>query len=127
MYRPGSRVRTSFPNVPLRRRAVRKIAKLAEVDLKGIRIKIVKGTRGTGFKGYTRNRRCIELYEDAFSTPEDLANTLGHERCHVVDLRSAGTDRFTNSLQVIESEQAARIAGLEARQKYIQNRMRGGT
>jgi len=28
---------------------------------------------------------------------------------------------------VIESEQAARIAGLEARQKYIQNRMRGGT
>lgn len=126
MYRRGSRVRTSFPHVPLRRRVIRKIAELAEVDLKGIRIRIVKGTKGTGFKGYTRNRRSIELYEDAFSSAEDLADTLGHECCHVDDLRSAGVDRFMNSLQVIESEHFARIAGMETRQRYTQNCMRGG-
>ena len=126
MYRRGSRARTSSPSVPLRRKVIRKIAKLAEVDLKGIRIKIVKGTKGTGFKGYTRNQRCIELYEDTFSSAEDLVDTLGHEHRHVEDLRSAGVDKFMNSLQVIESEQAARIAGEEARQRYIQNCMRGG-
>ena len=126
MYRWGSRDRTLFPHVPPRRRVIRKIAKLAEVDLKGMRIKIVKGTKGSGFKGYTRNRRCIELYEDAFSSAEDLADTLGHERRHVEDLRSAGVDRFMNSLQVIKSEQAARMAGAEARRRYIQNCRRGG-
>ena len=66
------------------------------------------------------------MYEDAFSSADDLADTLGHERRHVEDLRSAQVDRFMNSLQVIESEQVARIAGEEARQRYIQNCMRGG-
>ncbi len=105
----------------MRKRIIRQIAKLAEVDLKGVQIKIVRGTKGTGFKGYTRSRKCVELYEDAFESAEGLANTIGHECCHVADLRAAGTDRFSNSLQVIESERKARIAGQEAQRRYIQN------
>ena len=120
MFRRGSRKLVSQLRLPLRRRIVQRIAKLAEVDLKGIQIKIVKGTKGTGFKGYTRSRKCIELYEDAFESAEELANTLGHECCHVADLRAAGTDRFSDSLQVIESERKARIAGGEAQRRYIQ-------
>jgi hypothetical protein len=121
VFRWGSRKHTRAPSLPMRRRFVQRIAKLAEVDLKHIKVRIVKGTKGTGFKGYTRDRRCIELYEDAFESAEELANTLGHECSHVEDLKAAGTDRFSNSLQVIESEEKARVAGQEAQGRYVWN------
>ena len=108
----------------MRRKVVQRIARLAEVDLKGIKVKIIRGTKSTGFKGYTRSRRCIELYEDTFASAEELANTLGHECSHVADLRAAGTNRFSDSLQVVESERKARIAGQAAQHRYVQNSRR---
>ncbi len=121
MFRRGSRKHVRPPRLPMRRKVVQRIARLAEVDLKGIKVKIVKGTKGTGFKGYTRSRQCIELYEDTFASAEELANTLGHECSHVADLRAAGTNRFSDSLQVIESERKARSAGQEAQRRYTLN------
>jgi hypothetical protein len=112
LFRPGSRKLEKELIVPARRRAMQRIAReyaeIAGLDIAGIKIKIVKGNRGTRFSGHTPNSKTIELYENAFTSSEELVRTLAHERAHIWDLRKHRVNRFTDVTDVIHSEKLAR-------------------
>ncbi|MCO8124104.1 hypothetical protein NHH03_20335 [Stieleria sp. TO1_6] len=74
-------------------KTVRRIAGEAEIGFKGIKVNIVRdpGLKGRGIFGYAHpNGKQIDLYPDAFGSPETLVRTLGHERTHAMQFQLHG-------------------------------------
>jgi hypothetical protein len=74
-------------------RTVHRYAEDAGVGLVGIKVKIVRdeGLVGRGVTGLAHpNGKTLELYPDAFRSPEELVRTLGHERTHLYQAKIFG-------------------------------------
>ena len=74
-------------------KTVRSMAQEAEIGFKGIKINIVRdpSLKGRGVFGYAHpNGKQIDLYLDAFSSPDTLIRTLGHERTHAFQFKTFG-------------------------------------
>ncbi|CAB3627892.1 hypothetical protein LMG26696_00379 [Achromobacter pulmonis] len=89
-------------------RTVHRYAEDAGVGLTGIKVKILRdeGLVGRGVTGFAHpNGKTLELYPDAFSSPEELVRTLGHERTHLYQARIFG--RPNGSVELNLNERAA--------------------
>jgi YD repeat-containing protein len=74
-------------------KTVRSYASEAGIGLDGVKVRIVRDESliGRGIGGYTHpNGKSIDLYPDAFSSPEELVRTIAHERMHVYQTRTFG-------------------------------------
>lgn len=74
-------------------KTVRSYASEAGIGLDGVKVRIVRDESliGRGIGGYTHpNGKSIDLYPDAFSSPEELVRTIAHERMHVYQARTFG-------------------------------------
>ncbi|MGI5352663.1 putative T7SS-secreted protein [Streptomyces sp. CA-250714] len=78
--------------VAMQKRVVNQVAQEAGVGLEGVKVKINRDVEliGRHLYGHTSPDGVITLYPDAFSTPENLARTLGHERMHVMQIAIHG-------------------------------------
>jgi hypothetical protein len=75
------------------------------IGLDGIKVRIVRDESliGSGLTGYTRpSGKGIDLYPDAFKSPEELVRTLGHERMHVYQTRTFGPANDSVTLRLNE-------------------------
>jgi len=79
--------------VTMNLKTVRRMANEAEIGFSGIKINIVRdpSLKGRGVFGYAHpNGKQIDLYPDAFSSPDTLIRTLGHERTHIYQFKTFG-------------------------------------
>ena len=83
---------------------VQDVASRAGVGLEGINVRIVNDgdLAGRGLYGYTHPSGQIDLYPDAFSSEEELAPTLGHERTHAYQFSVFGPPQDTAQGAVYE-------------------------
>ncbi|MBI3563457.1 MAG: hypothetical protein HY080_17270 [Gammaproteobacteria bacterium] len=89
-------------------KTVRSYANEAGVGLDGVKVRIIRDESmiGKDLHGYTHpNGKFIDLYPDAFSSPENLVRTLGHERMHVYQVRTFGVPQ--NAVELRLNENAA--------------------
>jgi hypothetical protein len=87
-------------------KTVHSYAQDAGIGLQGVKVRIVRDESliGSGFGGYTHpNGKSIDLYPDAFSSPEELVRTLGHERMHVYQARTFGAPKGALDLRLNEN------------------------
>ena len=81
--------------VTMNLKTVRGYAEAGGVGLDGVKLKIIRDAelKGKGVFGYAHpNGKQIDLYPDAFSSPENLIRTLGHERTHIYQFRTLGPE-----------------------------------
>jgi hypothetical protein len=86
-------------------KTVRSYANQAGVGLDGVKVRIVRDESlvGSGYTGFAHpNGKVIDLYPDAFSSPENLVRTLGHERMHIYQARTFGAPRGSVDLNLNE-------------------------
>ncbi len=91
-------------NVPMRRSAVRRLAKEGGVGLKGVRIRIDKRKEflNSPFFGHA-NKNTITLFPNAFESSETLIRTLGHERTHIQQFKIYGQNFVENNSRIFEN------------------------
>ena len=94
--------------IPMQKRAVKKIAEKYGVDLSRITIKIQRNEKllalpTTGMTDY-KNIGRIDLLPNAFIDEEQLVRTLIHERCHVLQLQKHGAKYAQDNLDRMETQ-----------------------
>jgi len=78
--------------VPMQMRYVKQASAEGGIDLKGVKVRIVRDPDliGKDLYGYTHPDGSIDLYPDAFTNTEQLIKTLGHERTHTMQIEMYG-------------------------------------
>lgn len=75
-------------------KTVKEFAQKGGVGLDGVKIKISRDPDLIGknvFGHASSDGKVITLYPDAFSSPENLIRTLGHERTHIFQFKTLGS------------------------------------
>lgn len=94
--------------VPMQLRYVKRIARKYDIDLSGLRIRIDKNPDniGSGITGVSNPARIGEiiLEPDAFTSEEELARTLFHEKVHVEQFRQYGGTHVMENHTFFENE-----------------------
>jgi YD repeat-containing protein len=94
--------------VTMNLKTVGQYADAAGVGLDGVKIRIIRDPSlvDSGLFGYTHpSGSMIDLYPDAFSSPENLVSTLGHERMHIYQINTFGAP--TTQADLLLNEKAA--------------------
>jgi len=91
--------------VTMNLKTVRSLAKEAEIGTSGIKLRIIRdpNLKGTGYTGFAHpNGKVIDLYPDAFSSPESLIRTLAHERTHSYQFKIFGPAKSSKMSEFYE-------------------------
>ena len=91
--------------VTMNLKTVRGYAEDAGVGLEGIKVRIIRDESlvGKGVTGYAHpTGKTLDLYPDAFRSPEELVRTLGHERTHLYQAKTFGPPQGTPDLLLNE-------------------------
>lgn len=90
--------------VPLRLRAVRRVAEQADIGLDGVRIRVVGDPElvGVPVSGHTWDGETVELFPEAFRSSETLIRTLAHERTRIYQQRVFGPARDAAMLRRLQ-------------------------
>lgn len=90
--------------VPLRLRAVRRIAEQAGIGLEGVRIQVVGDPALVGLpvSGHTWDGETVELFPEAFRSAETMIRTLAHERTRIHQRRVFGPPRDAAMLRRLQ-------------------------
>ena len=89
---------------PMQMKRVKKVARDAGVDLKGVKVKIDRSSDllGRNLYGHAKGNK-ITLYPDAFQDTETLVKTLGHERIHIFQEKLFGSPTNSKMLNIFEA------------------------
>jgi len=94
--------------VTMQKRVVKEIAKMYDIDLSGLTIKIQRSEALLSLPLYGSadydNIGRIDLFPNAFQDEEQLVRTLVHEKCHVEQLKKYGKKYTQEHLNEMEQE-----------------------